>query len=80
MTPVFRQFATRMRKFSRKHRGGFLISATVCVVSLGLYLALYLASRPEPMLQFLADIELRTLDMRFKLRGPRQPHGGDRRH
>ena len=25
------------------------------------------------MLQFLADIELRTLDMRFKLRGPRNP-------
>jgi len=36
-------------------------------------MALYLASRPEPMLQFLADIELRTLDMRFKLRGPRNP-------
>ena len=62
-----------MRQFGRKLRGGFLISATVCVISLGLYLALYLASRPEPMLQFLADIELRTLDMRFKLRGPRQP-------
>jgi adenylate cyclase len=73
MNHALRQFASRVRQFTRKFRGGFVISVTVCVISLSLYLALYLASRPEPMLQFLADIELRTLDMRFKLRGPRKP-------
>jgi adenylate cyclase len=73
MKPAFTKFANRMRQLSRRLRGGFLISATVCVISLGLYMALYLAVDRNPMLQFLADIELRTLDMRFRLRGPRQP-------
>ncbi len=73
MNPTLHKLAGRMRQIARKLRGGFVISATVCVISLGLYLALYLATRPQPMLQFLADIELRTVDMRFKLRGPRPP-------
>jgi adenylate cyclase len=64
---------SRLARFVRKHRAGMLISVTVCVVSLGLYVALYLVPHPHPALQFLSDIELRTLDTRFQLRGRRPP-------
>jgi adenylate cyclase len=62
-------------RFVRTYRAGLFISGTVCLISLGLYVALYLAVHPHPMLRFLADIELRTLDVRFQLRGPRPPGG-----
>lgn len=67
--------ATRLLRFTRKHRAGLLISATVCAASLALYVMLYLVSRPSPALRFLATIELRTLDMRFELRGERDHDG-----
>ncbi len=73
MRPELERFASRLRHVARRLRGGFLISAAVCLLSLGLYTALYLAAHPNPLLQFLADIELRTLDVRFQLRGMRQP-------
>lgn len=74
----------RLLRFIRKHRAGLLISATVCVVSLGLYVGVYLAARPTTAggflstvelrtLDFLSTLELRTLDMRFQLRGQRFP-------
>ncbi len=59
--------------FIRAHLAGLVISATVCLVSLALYTALYLASYMPPFLRLLADVELRTLDLRFRLRGVRQP-------
>src|SRR3990172_1031600 len=64
---------TRLLRFTRKHRAGLLISATVCVVSLGLYVPLYLVARPSAALSFLSTIELRPLDMRFQPRGMRAP-------
>ncbi|MBI4167298.1 MAG: adenylate/guanylate cyclase domain-containing protein [Acidobacteria bacterium] len=67
--------AKRLHRFTRKHRAGLLISATVCVISLALYVQVYLVARPSPTLSFLGTIELRTLDMRFQLRGKRE-HGG----
>ncbi|MBZ5515055.1 MAG: adenylate/guanylate cyclase domain-containing protein [Acidobacteriia bacterium] len=60
-------------RFLRKYRAGLVISGAVCVISLGLYVALYLVPHPSPALRFLTDIELRTLDTRFQLRGPRRP-------
>ncbi len=65
--------STRLLRFARRHRAGLLISATVCVISLGLYVEVYLVSSPSPALSFLSTIELRTLDMRFQLRGMRPP-------
>jgi adenylate cyclase len=60
-------------RFFRKYRAGLVISGVVCVVSVGLYFAIYLVPHPNAALRFLADIELRTLDTRFQLRGPRIP-------
>jgi adenylate cyclase len=73
MRRVLGQFVLGLLRFVRKYRTGLLISTAICLISLGLYVALYLAAHPHPALQFLADIELRTLDVRFQLRGPRPP-------
>ena len=70
-----RRLVSGLLRFVRTYRAGLFISGTVCLISLGLYVALYLATHPHPMLRFLADIELRTLDVRFQLRGPRPPGG-----
>ena len=60
-------------RFVRRHRAGLTISSCVCLLSLGLYFPLYFVSHPNPLLRFLYDIELKTLDMRFRLRGKRAP-------
>lgn len=59
--------------FARRYRVGLFISGTVCFLSLGSYIPLYLVPSRQPLLRFLADIELRTLDVRFGLRGRREP-------
>ena len=59
--------------FAKRHRVGFAISVSVCLISLTLYTFLYVLRNPNPILEFLGNIELKTLDMRFKLRGPRLP-------
>ena len=73
MKRAFGQGASSLIRFAGKHRGGLLISGTVCVISLGFYVVLYLVPHGHSALQFLSDIELRTLDVRFQLRGPRDP-------
>lgn len=73
MAGKLRPALSRLARFVRQHRAGFLISGATCVLSLGLYIPLYLVSRPTPLLSFLYDIELKTLDMRFRLRGERPP-------
>jgi adenylate cyclase len=45
----------------------------LCIVSVALYTAVYLRPHPNPFLRFLVNIELKTLDVRFQLRGPRPP-------
>jgi adenylate cyclase len=60
-------------KFTRRHRGPFFISLGVCMVSIALYVAVYLVRRPTPWFFFLRSIELQTLDARFRIRGPRPP-------
>ena len=76
MKPPFGTSASGFLRFVRKQRGGLLISAVVCLISLGLYIAVYLVPHPNPALRFLGDIELRTLDTRFLIRGPRYPGRG----
>jgi adenylate cyclase len=58
---------------AEQHRVSFGISVTVCLISLTVYTFLYVRRSPNPILEFLGNIELKTLDMRFKLRGPRSP-------
>ena len=69
------QFAARVMRFCRQNRVAFLISALICVVSLGLYLRIYVwrQTNPSTFLQFMDNIELKTLDARFQLRGERPP-------
>jgi adenylate cyclase len=66
------QFASRAVRFSRQ-RAAFLISASLCIVSVALYWAVYLQPQPDTFLQFLVNLELKTLDVRFQLRGKRDP-------
>jgi adenylate cyclase len=69
------KLASRAVQFSRQNRATFLISATLCVVSMLLYGRIYLRPHPNPnaFIQFLVNIELKTLDVRFELRGERNP-------
>jgi adenylate cyclase len=64
---------SRLAKFGRRLRPVFAISFAICILSLGIYFLLYIVPRPTPLLEFLADIELKTLDLRFLLRGERDP-------
>jgi len=59
--------------FSKRHRAAFAISLVVCLTSLTLYTLLYVIRNHNAYIQFLAAIELKTLDMRFELRGQRLP-------
>ena len=69
------QFGSRVLKFSARNYAGFLISTSICVVSVALYAAVYMRPHPNPLLRFVEKIELKTLDVRFELRGvrPRDP-------
>ena len=62
-----------MIRFSQQNRVPFLLSAAICIISLGLYAAVYMLPHPNVVLQLLDNIELKTLDVRFELRGPRIP-------
>jgi len=66
------QFVSRPIQFT-KHHAPFVISASICIANLALYWAVHLRPHPNALLQFLDNIELKTLDVRFQLRGPRPP-------
>jgi adenylate cyclase len=66
------QFASRAARFAR-NRAAFLISASICIVSVTLYWGTYLLPHPNPLLRLLVNIELKTLDVRFQMRGQRDP-------
>ncbi len=66
-------FGSRAREFSARNRDSFLISISICIVSLALYAAVYILPHPNSLLRFLNNIELKTLDVRFELRGARIP-------
>jgi adenylate cyclase len=67
------QIGSKARQYAKQYRAGLLISGTVCVISLSLYVAVYWVAHPNPLLQFLHNLELKTLDMRFQLRGEVEP-------
>ena len=67
------QFVSRTLRPRVRKRAPFLISISICIVSLGLYAAVYMRPQPNAVIQFLANIELKTLDVRFQLRGGRPP-------
>ena len=73
MVNELRQLSSRLRRFLRQHRFGLTFSGLVWLLSFVLYLPLYMVPHPFTLLQFLSELELRTLDMRFRLRGPRSP-------
>ena len=62
-----------MVQFRRRIRPASLISAALCIVSVALYWGIYIQHHPSPFLQFLENIELKTLDVRFQLRPARAP-------
>jgi adenylate cyclase len=64
---------SRFFAFAKRYRAGLAISFSVCLISLTLYISLYVGRVSNPLLEFLANIELKTLDARFKLRGQRLP-------
>ncbi|MFB3923452.1 MAG: CHASE2 domain-containing protein [Terriglobia bacterium] len=76
MNSPFGTSASSLLRFVRKHRAGLLISFAVCVLSLTLYAVLYLVPGKHAALRFLTDVELRTLDTRFLIRGPRDAGKG----
>ena len=73
MLVKLRKFASRRVEFGRKNRAGLLIGGALCVVSMVLYASVYLRPHSSAFLQFLDEIELKTLDVRFRLRPPRAP-------
>ena len=64
---------SKARQYSTQHRAGFLISDTVCLVSLILYVFVYWTAHRNPFFDFLHSLEAKTLDLRFKLRGTVSP-------
>lgn len=73
MLEKLRKIASRSAGFGSRHRVAFLISFGICALSITLYCKVYLSAHPSPLLHFLANIELKTLDVRFQMRGKRRP-------
>ncbi len=67
------QFASRKFRLGAQNRATFLISVATCAFSVALYAGVYLRPHSNALLQFFANIELKTLDLRFQLRGKRSP-------
>jgi adenylate cyclase len=72
MKRIIGKSAPDLLKFARHYWPVLTISSAVCFISVLLYSLLYILPKPPAILQFLADIELKTLDSRFVLRGQRQ--------
>jgi adenylate cyclase len=67
------KFGATVLERAKQQRFSILVSLAVCLITLSLYVGIYIASHHSPLLQLLADIELKTLDMRFDLRGKVEP-------
>ncbi len=66
-------FVTWFGRVARRYGGPLLIGTVVCFASLLLYALTYLVQSSSPAFKFFKDIESRTLDMRFRVRGPTKP-------
>jgi adenylate cyclase len=65
---------SRFAKYGRRLTPALAISFALCLISLGLYFSLYIYPPNDvAILEFLKDIELKTLDVRFVLRRSREP-------
>ena len=66
---------SRFGTYGRRLTPALAISFALFLMSFGLYFFLYLSPPRDdlPLLEFLKAIELKTLDVRFVLRGPREP-------
>jgi adenylate cyclase len=64
---------SRWSRLVRRFRAPLSIGGAVCLVSLTLYALAWLAPGTAPGLRLLRELEARTLDMRFRMRGPRKP-------
>src|SRR5208283_655583 len=64
---------TWLGRVARRYGGPFLIGAAVCITSLLLYVLTYMVPSTGTAFKLFKDIEARTLDVRFRLRGPKKP-------
>jgi adenylate cyclase len=67
------KLGSRLLQHAKQYRVGALVGLVVCLISLSLYVEVYFLSIQNPLLQFLANIELKILDLRFQLRGKVEP-------
>lgn len=58
----------KLRDDLRAHKWSFLISLSLTLVGVGLYVYTYLAEGRSPLAQFAESIELKTFDTRFRIR------------
>lgn len=61
-----------------RHRVSFLLSLSITLFSLLLYLLTFVGERPTPIFEFVQRLELATLDMRFQYRPHRFLHPDSR--
>lgn len=64
---------TWLARVARKYGGPFLIGTVVFVASLLLYVLTYMLPSTGAAFKLFKDIEARTLDVRFRVRGPKKP-------
>jgi adenylate cyclase len=73
MKPTPEKISKRLVRFGRQYRPVLTISGAIFVLGVVLYSSIYIIPHPPALLQFMADIELKTLDTRFLLRGTQNP-------
>lgn len=56
-----------------RHKWSLAISVAITLAALGIYFVTFLGERPMPLFEFVARLELDTLDTRFQMRGRVQP-------
>ncbi len=64
---------TWLARVARRYGGPFLIGTAVCIASLLIYVLTYMVPGTETAFKLFKDIEARTLDVRFRIRGPKKP-------
>ncbi|HLA38464.1 MAG TPA: hypothetical protein VJ417_00630, partial [Candidatus Glassbacteria bacterium] len=67
---LIQDFLTPVRAFLRSHRYSLAISLTVTLLGLLTYVLITWTRGGQAALVFLDNVELRTLDARFQMRGP----------
>jgi adenylate cyclase len=61
-----------------RHRVSFLLSLSITIVALFLYVFTFVGERPTPIFEFIQRLELATLDTRFRYRPRRFSHADPR--